>query len=294
MEKRKLFIGAVGVLGIWLCNGIALPMVKQFSFSPQQLMAVRGIVTALLAIWMVSPATFFTLQGQSKRIVLLLGASFAVANLCLYQGIKEWGPSLTIIVIAASPIVNFFFTRFVLRTQVDKSAMVCLFAMMLGVFIALPWDAAQFSVAGLLWSTGGALTNGLYYEALATTNKTNSLMRCFVQASCVAVTGIAMSATSDWSALQSDILPTLILFALLAGLFYFIPNSLAFDNLPKDKASVAAQGETPIVVIVSGWMLGEYLSVLQWAGMLLTVGAAFLLIKSIETSRASRREPWTS
>lgn len=48
--KSKTFIGLLGVLGIWLTAGLALPFVNVLkAFTPEQLMVFRGFMTAAMA-----------------------------------------------------------------------------------------------------------------------------------------------------------------------------------------------------------------------------------------------------
>ena len=79
--------GLVGIFGVWLTAGLALPMVNVLkAFKPFQLMLVRGLVTAVVAALL--------LEGRVKfsNSVTIYGAlCFAFACLGLFKSIRLLG-----------------------------------------------------------------------------------------------------------------------------------------------------------------------------------------------------------
>jgi len=62
MQKNTL-VGLLGILGIWLTAGLALPFVNVLGmFTPPQLMVFRGFLTAVMAF-----------IGDNVRFLVLLG-----------------------------------------------------------------------------------------------------------------------------------------------------------------------------------------------------------------------------
>lgn len=273
--RRKTLLGFVGILGIWLTAGLALPFVNVLkSLTPEQLMVARGVLTASLVLILVRGRVFGV-----DRITFVLGLCFALACLGLYKGIRAWGASPTIVIITATPIVNFIVVWYQGK-KVSRAAVLSLCFMMVGVTVALrPWGWGNyFRLEGLIWSLFGAIMNGAFYEALARA-KAPRLQRCFWQAIAVAVIGVLGSYRTSWSMVVSDYQLQLMLigFALVGGFLYFLANIQAFDNLPTEAASVLAQGETPAVILMAGVLLNERLTVIQWLGVGIALYGAWYL-----------------
>ncbi len=282
--KKNIALGLLGVLGIWLSNGIAIPLVNKLSmFTPEQLLVARGVVTALVTLAFLRGGIRPTLH------VLSLGLCFVFAALCLYNGTRAWGASPTIIIITATPVVNFLVT--IKRgLRIERSAVVVLMVMMGAVIVALePWNATYKNPSeGALWSISGMILNGVFYELLCI-KKAPRLLRCFWQAVAVAIIGAVFSVGDSWTPIHNQpvLIAALVGFGLLGGMIYFLSNIVAFDNLDKDIASVLAQGETPAVIIVAV-LLGEgQLSVTQWTGAIIALVASVLLLNSVEKSRTN-------
>lgn len=278
--ERKPAVGLLGIVGIWITAGLALPFVNVLrELSAPQLMAARGLVTAALAYALLRGVVW-----EPDRATLGMAASFALACLGLYMGIRAWGASPTIVIVTATPLVNFAVATWRGRT-VSGAAIASLLLTLAGVLIALrPWDAqllrsGEHLRAGLAWSVFGALLNGAFYEFLARARSTPRLERCFWQAVAVLVVGVVGSASASWQPALQDgrLLAWLVGFAFVGGFLYFLANIEAFDHLPTDVASVLAQGETPAVILMASLLLGERLSASQWVGVLLALSGAWYL-----------------
>lgn len=133
--RRSTLLGLIGIFGIWLTAGLALPFVNVLNgFTVEQLMVARGLVTALLAVVLLRMRIF-----PVDRYALLSGLSFAGGCVGLYHGIREFGPSLTIVFFTTAPVVNFAIA-WRKRRHVSLAAITSLFIMIVGVVIALrPW-----------------------------------------------------------------------------------------------------------------------------------------------------------
>lgn len=275
MHEKNIARGLIGVIGIWITAGLALPFVNVLrSFTPEQLMFVRGLMTATFAILIVRGKVF-----PVDRYTLLAGVGFAFGCLGLYHCIRELGPSLAIIIFTAAPVVNFLIAWGKGR-HVSLAAVGSLVVMLGGIVCALhPWSSATpLTIKGVAWSIFGATSGALYYEALSKA-KGDRLARCFWQAAVVAVIALLGFLISGTQFNAPDIKMSLLLiaFALMGGFLYFLANIEAFDNLPTEIASVLAQGETPAVIIMAGVLLGEKLSFFQWVGVVIALlGAGFL------------------
>jgi len=279
---RKTLLGLIGVLGIWLTAGLALPFVNVLDmFTPPQLMAFRGFLTALMA--------FIGLRGvigQVDKYTYLIALTMPFATLGLFEGIRHWGAGPTIIIITATPLVNLVIGAFLGR-RVSVAAVVGLVMVLGGVSLAQ--RGGQFQWAGFLWTVFGTIMNGILYEffaralpALQTDSAQEKLRKqlakCFWACMGMGALGLVLSVGVSWAPIAEPSTALLVFgFVFVGGLLYWLSNLIAFENLPTTEASVLAQGETPAVIVGAAIMLGEHLALVQWVGVVIALYGAWYL-----------------
>ena len=270
--RRKTLLGLFGVVGIWLTAGLALPFVNVLKmFTPEQLMVFRGFLTALMA--------FIGLRGAIGRVdkyTYLIAITLPFATLGLFVGIRHWGAGPTIIIITATPLVNFAVAAFLGR-RISQASVIGLVLMLGGVVMAR-WSG-HFEWAGFAWTAFATVMNGILYEWFARA-KASHLQKCFWACVGMGTLGLILSAHVSWSPIvQPKLIVLIIGFAFVGGFLYWLSNLVAFENLPKAEASVLAQGETPAVIIGASVMLGEHLTLFQWIGVVIALyGACYLVV----------------
>lgn len=269
-RKPNTALGLAGVVGIWLTAGFALPLVNLFEdLSAAQLMVFRGFITAFIALVL--------LRGRIMRAdkyTYMIAIILPFATLGLFQGIKYWGAGPTIIVITATPIVNFAI-GYVSKRKTSRAAMFGL-ALLFGGVIMARWGG-HFEWKGAGWTIFGTVANAVLYELLARA-KSEPMTKCFWGSVGMGTLGVFASLGESWTAVQDfRVVSVVLLFVLVGGFLYWIANLLAFSNLGTTEASVLAQGETPAVVIGAYLILGENLTPLQWSGVVIALfGAGYL------------------
>ncbi len=279
--ERKTMLGLVAIVGVWLTAGFALPFVNVLKmFTPEQLLTARGFLTAVMA--------FALAKGKVMRVdcyTILIGCCLPLASLGLFKGVREWGAGPTIIVITATPVMNFLITFFK-GGKVSGVALASLILILGGVVIAR--YGGTWSSIGFFWSVVGTVFNGVLYEFLAHA-RSSAFQRCFWGSMGIGITGFVGSYSADWTqVIQSHYLQLALLgFAFVGGLLYWLANLIAFENLPKDAASVLAQGETPAVIAISSFLLGETLTAFQWFGIILAIFGAWYLSRQLAKKEAS-------
>jgi drug/metabolite transporter (DMT)-like permease len=266
--NRKTLLGLSGVLGIWLTAGLALPFVNVLDmFTPPQLMVFRGFLTAIMA--------FVGLRGRigrADKYTYLIALVLPLATLGLFEGIRHWGAGPTIIILTATPLVNFVFGTFSGR-RVSQASIIGLVLILGGVVMAR-WSG-HFQWAGFVWSVFSTIMNGILYELFARA-KTPSLQKCFWACTGMGFLGLILNFNTPWAPIAEPKIALLVLsFAFVGGFLYWISNLLAFENLPTTEASILAQGETPAVIIGAGVLLGEHLMFIQWVGVAVALYGAW-------------------
>lgn len=277
MHYKSVTLGLLGIVGIWLSAGLALPFVNVLKvFTPEQLMVFRGVLTAVMA--------FIGLRGvlgRCDRYTYLIALTLPFATLGLFEGIRHWGAGPTIIIITATPLVNLVISFFLGRRI--SSASVIGLVLVLGGVVMARWGG-YFQWAGFAWTAFGTIMNGVLYEFFARA-KSSPLQKCFWACAGMAALGLVMSFGDSWTAVANPKLIVLLIgFAFVGGFVYWIANLVAFENLPTTEASVLAQGETPAVILGANFMLGEHLSAPQWIGVFIALFGAWYLTRWLTKS----------
>ena len=272
---RKTLLGLFGILGIWLTASVALPLVNVLTqFSPEQLMFVRGLITSIMALLITK-----TKVGKPGIFVLISGAGFAGGCLGVFHSIREMGASPSLICLTLVPLVNFSLL-WSKGKRPSRSAVRCLLIMVVGVVIALePWaNKTNLTTTGLLWSFVACVSAGIYYEGMSRAVG-EKLQKVFWQAVIISFTALAGVLMSTSKPTLPDLQTSYLLlgFAFVGGFLYILANIMAFENLPIDVACVLAQGETPMVILASGIILKEELTLVQWLGVLIAMYGAGVL-----------------
>ncbi len=268
--------GLLGILGIWLTAGIALPLINILNdFSPTQLMTFRGYVTALLALLFMRGVV-----GKIDLYTKLMMIVLPLATLGLFQGVRYLGAGPTIIIITATPIVNFCIGYF-LKRPVRTTSVIALFVLLLGVVIA-QWSD-ELNLRGLAWACFGMVMSGVLYELFARTTS-GTFEKCLCTSAGMGTLGLLLSLQTPWPSftVQPELLLFVVLFAFVGGFLYWIANMWAFDNLPTNEASILAQGETPAVIIGAYFLLGEQLTLFQWFGVGIALCSAYILTRALK------------
>ncbi|OIO49491.1 MAG: hypothetical protein AUJ34_01080 [Parcubacteria group bacterium CG1_02_41_12] len=268
--NRKTLLGLIGILGIWITAGLALPFVNILTmFTSPQLMVFRGFMTVIMS--------FIILRGNIGRVdkyTYLIALTLPFVTLGLFQGIRHWGAGPTIIIVTATPLVNLIIGAFLGR-HVSSASIIGLVMVISGVIIAR-WGG-NFQWIGFMWSLFGTVMNGILYEFFARA-KSTSMQKCFWAHIGMGTLGIILSSGVSWAPIAEPKIVLLILgFTFVGGLLYWIANLLAFENLPTTEASVLAQGETPAVILGSAILLNEHLTTIQWIGVLIALYGAWYL-----------------
>ena len=263
-------LGILGVLGIWLTAGLALPLVNVLNmFTPPQLMVFRGFLTAAMAL-----IGLRGVIGRVDKYTYLIALVLPLATLGLFEGIRHWGAGPTIIVITATPLVNLVIGIFLGR-RLSLASYIGLVLVLVGVVIAR-WGG-EFQWRGFAWTLFATIMNGFLYEFLARANAT-SLQKCFYACMGMGILGLVLSIGSSWTPIAEPKIILLVLgFAFVGGFLYWLANCLAFENLPTTEASVLAQGETPAVILGASLLLGENLTLVQWLGVVIALYGAWYL-----------------
>lgn len=270
MHQKNTSLGLLGVVGIWITAGIALPFVNVLrGFTPEQLMVMRGFMTAAMVLIALKGVI-----GRADKYTYAIAFVLPFATLGMYKAVRIWGASATIIILTATPLVNLaaglFLGRKITRTVVTGLSLI------LGGVVAARWGG-RFEWFAFLWTMLALIAGGLLYELFAHA-KSKPLQKCFWGMIGMGAVGLILSINDSWKGIKEPgIIFWLLGFAFVGGFLYWMANLVAFTHLPTNEASVLAQGETPAIILGAHFLLGEHLALYQWFGVVIALcGAGYL------------------
>lgn len=232
-------------------------------------MVFRGFLTAAMAL-----VGLRGILGKVDKYTYLIALTIPFATLGLFQGIRHWGASPTIVIITATPLVNLAIGWMLGRSV--SSASITGLALVLGGVVMARWGGT-FVWTGFAWTVFGTIMNGILYEFFARA-KATPLQKCFWACIGMGTLGLVLGAGQSWDPIFEPKIALYVFgFAFVGGFLYWIANLIAFENLPTTEASVLAQGETPAVILGAGILLGESLTAFQWIGVLIALYGAWRL-----------------
>jgi drug/metabolite transporter (DMT)-like permease len=258
--RHNTLLGFFGIIGIWLTAGLALPLVNILDgFTPAQLMIFRGFLTAGIAL-----AVLRGRIGRVDKYTYLIALILPFVTLGLFESIRYWGAGPTIVIIAATPLVNLIIGLFMGR-RITRASIIGLVLVFGGIMLAR-WGGS-FEWVGFVWALFATIMNGILYEFF-TRAKATSIQKCFYAHLGMGVLGFILGAGASWSAIvEPNVILFVFGFVFVGGFLYWIANLMAFENLPTMEASVLAQGETPAVILGASILLGEHFTFVQWIGV---------------------------
>ena len=231
-------------------------------------MVVRGFVTAASAL--------IGLRGKLGHVdkyTYLIALIGPFALLGLYEGIRHLGAGPAIIIVTATPLVNFAIGLFSRRRL--STVTIIAFLLVLGGVVMARWGG-KFNWTGFLWVSLGTILNGVLYE-LFNRASARPLQKCFWASIGMGSLGLVLGANASWPSVDATLITYLLGFAFVGGFLYWLANVIAFANLPVNEASVLAQGETLFVLVGAMVFLGEQLTLVQWIGVAIAlVGTGYL------------------
>ncbi|AJY74117.1 EamA family transporter [Paenibacillus beijingensis] len=214
-----------------------------------------------------------------KQRLLLMAAGIPTgATGLLYYGALQYIPaSLAIILLFQFTWIGVMIQTVSSRKRPDNRMLITLAVLLTGTLFAagiLERDAGQFQMWGVILGLLSALSYSLFvlFNGRVVTQAPPASRSAWM------MTG---GLITSWSILppgfilNGELWGELLLYAFLLGLFgAFIPPVLFAAGVPhigEGTAAVLGAAELPVATLMSSFVLGEYVSALQWTGVVLVL-----------------------
>lgn len=285
MKKRALFYIIIASI-LWGTSGIFVHFLTPYGFSSVQMTAMRGIVSAISfvvyallrdrSLFRTTPKEFVTFAFSGVFI-------FGTAS-CYYASMQASSVSTAVVLMYTAPIfvmafsVAFFGEKLKLLKGLSVVLMLLGCALISGVVGGMTFDPV-----GILFGLASGIMYSAYnifakIEMMHHSNPVSATLYCFIVMGIVA---FAASNPPELFALTAQapaaIIPLGIGIGICTSVLPYLLYTLALRDLPVGTASTLGIIEPMAATVFSVAFLGERLSIPSICGILLILGAVFIL-----------------
>lgn len=281
--KSTVFIllGAV----LWGIIGLFVRTLSPLGFSSMQLVTLRSYITVvgLVAILLISDPKKLRIKLRDLWYFIGTGLiSFVFFNTCYFNAMDYASLSVAAILLYTAPFFVMVMSAIFFGEKITWNKLAALLLAFLGCVLVSGFFGQKVSVSavGILWGLGAGFGYALYSIfakfALKKYDTLTVITYTFLVASAGATLLCNPAQMMQTLSQHTESLWMLILYGILTGAaaYYFYTKGL--EKTPPAKASVIATAE-PVVATVCGLFLGETLTILNIAGIVLVLAAVLYL-----------------
>ncbi len=285
MKRKAILLAALSSL-LFATSCIFVHYLTPFGFTPMEMTAMRGVVSAVLIVVYV----FFHNRKlfRAKPVELLLffcsGLAMFSAAFCYYESIGKSGVATAVVLMYTSPIYVLAFSVLFLKEKLTAKKIICVTVMLFGVVLVSGiLNGSQFNFLGVLLGLLAGFSFGMYNIVTKITMKRGSdpmtaMTYSFIFMGLISLLFVDVSNMAALTA-QSPV----IILILMVGIGVFtcflsyLIYAYALKDLPAGVAAALGLIE-PVAAIVYGVILfGDELTWVLIAGIVLILGAVFVM-----------------
>jgi drug/metabolite transporter (DMT)-like permease len=268
--------GLFGIAGIWLTMAM-VPLIELLGLTAGEATFLRGLsgVVAIGAasLWLRGLVT--KPDKETVRIAVL----FTLATVCLFQAVTAWGANFSALFLDMALFVPLYFL-WRSGQRISAVTIVAIVAALFGTLLALRiFDGGALSLAGLVFSLGALLFNGLFiqYAGKATQANWNKAFWMSLGLLAASLPTVSSGGLITSGAVLSPIFVALVLlFSIATGMLNFYSAFTAFKHLSPVTVGVLILGVTPTIMLSSYLMLGRGMGIDQLVGVGITLVSVLL------------------
>lgn len=288
MIKRAYFyIIAAGIL--WGTSGLFVAALSPYGFSSLQMTAMRGVVSAVcMSLYcFFSDKKLFKASPFETFLFILSGLSMFGTASCYYISMQESSVSTAVVLMYTAPIIVMIYSVLFLGEKLTKLKLCAVLLMLLGcALVSGIIGGFKFSV----WGIAAGFMSGISYSSYNILTKIqmrkgarpqSATLYCFIFMAILAVTFcnpaelVALTAKAP-----APIIPLMIGIGVVTTVLPYLLYTFAMRELPAGTASSLGIVEPMSATIFSITLLGEKPDIFSIVGIVLIIGAVFILGKS--------------
>ena len=289
MKKAFGMIILAGIL--WGTSGIFVHYLAPFGFSALQMTAMRGVVSAIaMSIYaFLKDRTMFRVSPAHLALFALSGVSMYLTASSYYAAMQLTSVSTAVVLMYSAPIFVMAYSVAFLGEKLTPLKTISVIAMLIGCcLVSGIIGGLRFHAFGLFLG----LFAGIAYSAYNIFTKIQMRKLCHpVSASlycliAMAIVALIFAKPAEMITITAQnpvaILPLMIGVGLCTCVMPYFLYTLALKELPVGTAAALGIIEPMAATVFSVAFLGEKLTLISGVGIVLILGAVFLLSQSKE------------
>ncbi len=286
-HRAYILIVCAGIL--WGTSGLFVDALKPFGFAPLQMTAMRGAVSALFMIiyCLITDRSLFRARLSDYILFFFSGLSLFGTASFYYISMQHSSVSTAVVLMYTAPVMVMVFSVLFLGEKLTKLKLVSVGVMLVGCalvsgiiggFKFSSWGIATGFLAGISFSSYNILTK---IQMRRRARPQSATLYCFIF---MAAFAISMSDPANLIRLTAKnpapIIPLIIGIGIVTTVLPYLFYTYAMKELDAGTASAFGIIEPMSATIFSITILGEKPGILPFAGIVLIIGAVFMLAKS--------------
>lgn len=288
-KKMRAFIYIILAGVLWGTSGIFVNILAPYGFSSLQMTAMRAVVSsAALAMYiLISNRQLFKTTGRELILFAASGLGLFGTASCYYSAMQKTSIATAVVLMYTAPVivmiysVLFFGEKLTRLKAVSVASMLVGCALVSGIIGGMEFDALGIAIAFLSGISYSAYNIFTKMEMRHKSKPLTATFYCFVfmMLICLAVSNpveiISLSAVKP-----GLIVPVIIALGILTGVMPYFLYTLALKELPAGTTSALAIIEPMSATVFGIVLFNERLTVQSLCGIILILGAVFLLSRS--------------
>ena len=286
MKKAFLFIITAGIL--WGTSGIFVHFLAPYGITSLQMTSARAIVS-LICVFLYAlfkKREAFSVKPAYLLLFLGIGASLFLTASCYYSSMQMTSVSTAVVLMYAAPIYVMVYSVAFLGEKLTKIKAVSVICMLIGCCLI------SGIVGGLKFDPLGVLIgvfSGISYAAYNVLTKiamqkgispTSTVLYGFSFMALISLVGLDPKGLSESVSIESAVtIPLLIALGICTFVIPYVLYTLAMKDLSAGSASALSIIEPMSATIFSVILFDEKLSVFSVIGIVLILGAVYLMGK---------------
>ncbi len=300
MKKRALiYIIAAGLL--WGTSGIFVHYLSPFGFSPYEMSLVRGTVSFLVMAGyaLIFKRNLFCVNFRQLLLYIGIGITLFATASCYYSAMQLTSVSTAVVLMYTAPIYVTVISVLFLGEKFSHGKGVAIGIMLIGCcFVSGLIGGFKFNLIGILIGVLSGITYAAYnlLTKIALKGGANAISATVYGFLFMSLTALIFASPKDvitHAAVKPAVtLPLLIGLGIFTFVLPYFLYTLSMRDLSAGTASALGIIEPMAACVFSFALLGEKLNVFSVLGIVLILGAVFLL--SLAESKVKDEDDMTA
>lgn len=296
--KTKAFIYIIVAGILWGTSGIFVHYLAPYGFTSLQMTAVRGLVSFIcMAVYaLLRDKRLFKIKPQELLFFVGIGVMLFLTASLYYTAMQMTSVSTAVVLMYMAPVYVMIFSVLFLGERFSKLKFVSVAGMLVGCcLVSGIIGGAKFHVVGLILGLLSGLTYAAYNILTKIAIRRGSNAISVTVYSFFVMTLVALCVSSPWQIVTTASKSPLATVPLLIGLgvvtfvMPYLLYTLSMRELPAGTASALSIIEPMAATVFSVVLFDEKLSVATVIGIVLILGAVFLLGKAENKKTLDKR-----